>query len=234
MILATLFIPSKEPKESARWLKLFDLWLERSIEATKAQIVVLTPALAEGDMPEPSSGVCFMRVDTSFYKPRRIAQENGLLFDLKGEILATALPVLGDNVLYLDLDAFLTKDPFPLLPAGHGVMLPPDANRKLMKFKFNREQLRRGCAGILWFPGQHKAAVENFRNCRHNLSIGGYGDDWLLEQWSWTWAAHKTGGLLPSRFNYVPHLDFNGPQGEAVVRHHHGPKKWELLENGTI
>ena len=100
MIIAVPFFAGKD----ARWYRLLEHWFEcHAKSGTKVPAVVITDEFTLRDYP-------VLSVDTLPLS----RQMRGHPWDRKGAIIAQAVQVLG-RVLVCDLDAFIQRDPEPLL-----------------------------------------------------------------------------------------------------------------------
>jgi hypothetical protein len=138
----------------------------------------------------------------------------GRNFDLKGALLLAALPLLGGDLLYLDADAVLMKDPSMVLKKLRTPM--HIAENRFAERVLDKECHVMGCAGVMWFPaaGYRRLVVDGYREAfeRHRSSA-----DPLVEQYCWSLAAGHA-EKLPVTMNAPRHSK------DAYVEHWCGDK----------
>lgn len=131
---------------------------------------------------------------------RAVTDYQGMNFDKKGAMLCQALKILGGDLLYLDLDAHLMKDPRPVLSKLRGPMFMAD--NRFDERVIDGKGTTMGCAGVMWFPtfGQRKIVTESYMKAFTDRSKS---TDPLLEQYCWSIAAGNA-ERLPLSFNADP------------------------------
>lgn len=159
-------------------------------------------------------------------------------FDVKGALVCGALLDYDQDLLVLDLDAMLCKDPGPALspfedcpiamPLDHGAITHD--RRGTLEVPY--QDVKKLCAGVMYFgktmPVIRRGLVDNYRAAwKELLPILPWRPalPHLLEQYAWSLACHRTGGeMLPHAFNWNP--DHLGPNPRAIVEHRYGFWKW--------
>jgi hypothetical protein len=247
VIIAAPFFGPEHGRHAERWPKLLGAWLDHVHAAdTGAHVLLLT----DGTVRIPP-GVDFLHVDLrarfTYRKTTPAASVawphiNGRAFDRKGALIAAALRILSDDLLVVDTDAFLKRDPTEELRAithrfrnengePRVVGMVQDVDPRLFKVP-SADAMRMRCAGVLWFPAveafRRNALLRSYATGMREADYINPGDE-FAEQKGWSLAWHKLGGIdLPQTFNWTPeHL---GPVHPGVfIAHLHGEQKWKHL-----
>lgn len=203
-----------------RYLALLEHWFDcHALSGTKVQAIVITD---DNALP----GFSALRVDTF---PQRKAMR-GHPFDRKGAIIAAALPILGP-FLACDLDAFIERDPEPLmlrLPEVAIATVPDDWVRPITMHWDEGVKTVQQNAGVMWFGDvkQRVAVVASYMEQFRKMGCDFAEDDWR-EQLAWSAVAWKFGGhQMDLRLNWSRLRPANP---DACILHIHGPDKWKRL-----
>lgn len=165
----------------------------------------------------------------------------GQPFDVKGAMVCAAALQFDKDLLVLDLDAELERDPEPTLEPFRSspIALPLDHGAILWGREAKLEppygKISKLCAGVMFFGrGDRSRLVAGYRRAwleikAHAEEVGKFpwspGHPNLLEQYAWALCAHRRGGkVLPATMNWAPH--FVGENEFAVVNHRCGHQKW--------
>lgn len=148
------------------------------------------------DVQLPKGLPCFREVVSD----GAVSDIMGESFDYKGALLCSALKILGGDLLYLDLDAHLMKDPRPVLSKMRGPMFM--AENRFPERVVDGKGTTMGCAGVMWFPtfGQRRLVTDAYAKA---FNDGKDSTDPLLEQYCWSIAAGNA-ERLPLSFNADP------------------------------
>lgn len=241
--IVTLFYGTSEQR--AAYAPLLRRWLAHHRAAGLGpRLVIVTrddePPLA----PELVGDTRVVAVSIAQYKD---VIRPGQPFDVKGALMCEALRAIGEAFLFLDLDAFLQREPEPAhIPQDSLIGMARDigaihcGHDPCLEKPF--EQVKKLCAGVVWFGAAPIAARENlikaYRRAWHELKDGaGPGIvpwtprfDRLIEQYAWSLAAHRLGQpVLRDRWNWPPHIAAFGSSRLAIVHHEFGHSKWKGL-----
>lgn len=213
MIIAVPFFAGKD----ARWYRLLEHWFECYAKSrTKVPAVVITDEFTLRDYP-------VLSVDTLPLS----RQMRGHPWDRKGAIIAQAVQVLG-RTLVCDLDAFIQRDPEPLLAKLPDVMLMTRPDGWVREVEWNRLRVAQRQAGVMWFGDvkDRGQIVKWYREAFDFVGMAHGTDDWR-EQLAWTLVARWAGlHELPKALN-CSHHDADAPA--AAIVHEHGETKWKRI-----
>lgn len=203
----------------ARWYRLLEHWFEcHAASRTDIPAVVITDELTLKGYPT-------LTVDTfELSKAMR-----GHPWDRKGAIIVAASQFLG-RFLACDMDAFIQRDPEPLMRnlGSHALATVPDGWKREVCYVGNVLSVRQRQAGVMWF-GDAKDRRELQRLYLKAFDAVGRDfekDDWR-EQLAWSLVAAWTGlHELPKALN-CSHVD---PEASsAAIVHEHGETKWKRI-----
>ena len=250
IILSTYF----GGKDGNPWDQLICRWVGQAQRHTSAKLMVATDEAIT--LPAGIKNVGILRVSPSVY--RRPEGERGDknkqlqdLFMRKTDILLRGRELIkGEGVLYLDLDAWIQRDPVPEL---HRMgLLPNSCNKVAMAFdaaqtiatpKTFEDETENvwpatpwHCGGIIYIGGAigpvwlQRLFMDSVNRCQWGGAAGHY----LLEQIAWSAIMGHLGlkgksQTLNKGWNCVPHLGHMRVD-DPVIHHHHGPAKWRELK----
>jgi hypothetical protein len=235
MIFATSYFHPAVSDERPRWERLCGLWVDAvtQVVAPRDEIVILTE---EDDLRR--SGGTILKVDLSDSDfPVREAptggsywEQLGPCFDRKGAVVARALTILGPDILYLDLDAFLKRHPGNYLKNFPKFAIAHDASKRTIRPPWLDTVIPMNCAGVLWFPGSEEKRVvaESYATAFRQIQSFMPDDPWI-EQFAWSTVGWKIGSPTLGRImNWPPHI-YGTPPADVIVLHHHGKGKWKWV-----
>jgi hypothetical protein len=199
-----------------RFLKLLDHWFEmHAASGTKVPAIIITD--------EKVNGFPNLRVDTFDF---RMAMR-GHPWDRKGAIVAAAAQYLG-RFLVCDLDAFIRKDPEPLMATLPDVTMATRADGWGRVIDIGGTRVAQRQAGVMWFGDAHNRQELGrlYRAGFHAAAEGFETDEWR-EQVAWSLAAVWTGlHDLPKGLNCSHH---DPDAAGAYIVHEHGETKWKRI-----
>lgn len=242
-IATTFFMDSP----SDRWMKLFRVWNEHALKFFDPEDICVisdTPEALPNDI-ESTARPIILSLDEEFApRPEGQMAVKRRVFNRKGSLLVRARycnPLIGNHLLYLDLDAWLMRHPgLPLIQASTaGESLPflamaRDAN---VKSRTNASGWPAGpwfCGGIIWISSELRPVDLHFQFWKAMGKVQeSEPDHYLQEQIAWSclmnrWLPSGRAVELPGQFNTVPHLG-HMRYSNPVVEHNHGDSKWKKL-----
>jgi hypothetical protein len=212
-----------------RFEKLLAHWWERYLSSgTSLPAIVVTDQVTH--IPH---GYPVLRVDM-LHVNRVIRGTSGLghTFDYKGALVVAASRYLGGDVLFLDIDAFVTRDPAPLLAklAPQAVALQTDSwARPGIVLRWHEYiECPMQNAGVIFIGREvdrHELG-ETYARLFRTLQDDHREEPWL-EQFTWSAVWHHFGRhVLPVRLNWAHTLP--GDRTEVAIFHAHGDEKWRI------
>lgn len=213
------------------WL---DRWLEHyRTSGCTARPVIISDEVLPADL---APGVDRLQVSTA---PFSDLVDPAYPYDRKGAIVCAAILALAGLPLFvLDADAWISRDPLPLLAphANDTLALPEDEGAFRKPYAEPHASVIRRCAGVIYFAARSKAVrqelVSKYRThyleLRAAIETGSFAEERrLLEQHAWTFVAHELNTrVLPRELNWPVCFRSSGENPLAAIHHHIGRKKW--------
>ena len=199
-----------------RWLRMLDYWFEmHAASGTKVPAVIISD--------ERVNGFPSLHVDTTAFSQVM----RGHRWDRKGAIVAAAVQYLG-RVLVCDLDAFIQRDPEPVLATLPTVplMTRKDGWQRTVRVGGTTAEQRQ--AGVMWFGDPYdRVKLAGYYRTAFGALDGEHAQDEWREQLAWSLVANWTGTHeLPKALN-CSHHDVD--VAKACIVHEHGETKWKRI-----
>jgi hypothetical protein len=160
-------------------------------------------------------------------------------YDRKGGIVCAALVHLAGEALFIvDADAFLQRDPLPLLAPYRRELfaMPEDEGAFGKPYAEPDGEVVRRSGGILWVGATSAEARmelvgayrQHFQALAARMQAGTFREERrLLEQHAWTFVAdRRSAPILPRALNWPVCFRAAGANPAAAIHHHIGRRKW--------